>query len=87
MKEVASDVLHTLSTDEAASRGLIPLTLTASVDTVVPVGDGTSKLRYIEWLAVEQQRITQDGDRQAAIVDEGAGQVSLWVDDVVESAH
>jgi hypothetical protein len=87
MKKAASDVLITLSTDEATSRGLVPLTLTASVDTVVPVGDGTCKLRYIEWLAAEQQRITQDGDRQAAIVDEGAGQVSLWVDDVAVSAR
>jgi hypothetical protein len=87
MKRAASDVLITLSTDEATARGLVPLTLTASVDTVVPVGDGTCKLRYIEWLAVEQQRITQGGDRQAAIVDEGAGQVSLWVDDVVVGAR
>jgi len=83
MKEIVPEVLPTLSIDEATTRGLIPLTLTASADTVVPVGDGTCKLRYIEWLAAEQQRITQDGDRQAVIVDEGAGQVSLWVDDIV----
>jgi hypothetical protein len=83
MKEAESEVLTTLSVDEATARGLVPLTLTASVDTVVPVGDGTCKLRYIEWLAAERQRITQDGDRQAVIVTEGAGQVSLWVNDVV----
>jgi hypothetical protein len=87
MREADSDVLNTSSVDEATARGLVPLTLTASADTVVPVGDGTCKLRYIEWLAAEQQRITQDGDRQAVIVDEGAGQVSLWVDDVVVSVR
>lgn len=70
-----------LSIDEATTRGLTPLTVAEPLDTPLRVGDGTYRLRYIEWLTKEQQRIKQAGNRQAEIVDEGEGRVSLWVDD------
>ena len=59
------------------------LTVAESCDTPLPVGNGTCSLPYIEWLTTEQRRITRYGDRQAEIVDEGKGQVALWVDDCV----
>jgi hypothetical protein len=71
-----------LSIEEATTRGLIPLTVAESLDTPLRIGDGTNSLRYIEWLATEQQRITRSRDRQAEIVDEGEGRVSLWVNDI-----
>jgi hypothetical protein len=71
-----------LSIEEATTRGLIPLTVAESLDTPLRIGDGTSSLRYIEWLATEQQRITRSRGRQAEIVDEGEGRVSLWVNDI-----
>lgn len=72
----------TLSIDEAAARGLVPLTVAETIDVSLRVGDGTQSVRYIEWLTTEQQRIKQSGDRQAEIVHEGEGRVSLWVDAV-----
>ena len=81
-KKGKASALSLLSIDEAAARGLIPLNMADSLDKPLCVGDGTCSLRYIEWLAREQQRITQHGDRQAEIVEEGEGRVSLWVDDV-----
>jgi hypothetical protein len=74
--------LSILSIAEATVRGLVPLTVADSLDKPLCIGDGTCSLRYVEWLVRERQRITQHGDRQAEIVDEGKGQVSLWVDDV-----
>jgi hypothetical protein len=71
-----------LSVAEATTRGLMPLTVAEVCDSTLRVGDGKSSMRYIEWLATEQQRITRDGDRQAEIVDEGEGRLALWVDDV-----
>lgn len=82
---MASAIEHdfaTLSVDAACARGLVPLTVAASLDTALRVGDGTHSMRYIEWLTAEQQRIKQDGDRQAEIVNEGKGRVALWVDAV-----
>jgi hypothetical protein len=82
MAGTTQHALPTLSIDEASARGLVPLTVAESLDNSLPVGDGTHSMRYIEWLTTEQQRIKQDGNRQAEIVDEGEGRVSLWVDAV-----
>jgi hypothetical protein len=81
-KKRTSNDLSILSIDEATARGLMPLTVAEACDTPLPVGNGTCSLPYIEWLTTEQRRITRYGDRQAEIVDEGKGQVALWVDDV-----
>jgi hypothetical protein len=82
MAGTAQHALPTLSIDEASARGLVPLTIAENLDSSLPVGDGTHSMRYIEWLTTEQQRIKQDRNRQAEIVDEGEGRVSLWVDAV-----
>jgi hypothetical protein len=68
-----------ITIEQAQARGLSPLTLAQSPDTELPIGDGTSSRRYIEWLATEQERITRYGDRQAEIVKDDKGDVSLWV--------
>jgi hypothetical protein len=81
-KKGTANALSILSIDEATARGLMPLTVAEAVDTPLSVGNGTCSVRYIEWLTTEQRRITRYGDRQAEIVDEGEGQVALWVDDV-----
>jgi hypothetical protein len=81
-KKLTSDALSILSVNEATARGLMPLTVAEASDTPLRVGNGTYSMRYIEWLTTEQQRITRYGDRQAEIVDEGKGQVALWVNDV-----
>jgi hypothetical protein len=81
-KKRTSRDLSILSIDEATARGLMPLTVAEASDTPLCVGNGTCSVRYIEWLTTEQQRITRYGDRQAEIVDEGEGQVALWVDEV-----
>lgn len=70
--------------EQAQALGLSPLTLEQSPDTELRVGDGTSSMRYIDWLVAEQERITWHGDRQAEIVEDGKGHVSLWVDPVGE---
>jgi hypothetical protein len=82
-KKVPTHDRSILSTDEAASRGLNPLTVAQSLETPLPVGDGSRSMRYIEWLTAEQKRIMRSGDRRAEIVDEGEGRVALWVDCVV----
>lgn len=74
--------LEILSIEEARGRGLVPLTMAETLDTPIQVGHSAESIRYIEWLTIEQQRITQSRDRQAAIVDEGQDKVALWVDDV-----
>ena len=71
-----------LSIEEATTRGLVPLTVAEPLDTPLRIGDGTSSIRYIELLATEQHRIMRSRDRQAEIVDEGEGRVSLWVNDI-----
>jgi hypothetical protein len=81
-KKRTSGGLAILSINEATARGLMPLTVAEAVDTPLRVGNGAYSMRYIEWLTTEQQRITRHGDRQAEIVDEGKGQVALWVNDV-----
>lgn len=68
----------------AQAHGLFPLTIAQSPDTQICIGDGASSIRYIEWLATEQERITRHGDRQAEIVEDGKGEVSLWVNPVAE---
>ena len=73
-----------LTVKKAQARGLCPLTMAQSPDTQIRIGDGGSSMRYIEWLATEQERITRYGDRQAEIVEESKGEVSLWVNPVVE---
>ena len=82
-KKYSSSDLAILSINEATARGLMPLTVAEAGDTPLRVGTGAYSMRYIEWLTTEQQRITRHGDRQAEIVDEGKGQVALWVNDVV----
>jgi hypothetical protein len=81
-KQDTLDSASVLSIEEATTRGLIPLTVAEPVDTPLRIGDGSSSIRYIEWLATEQQRITRSRDRQAEIVDEGEGRVSLWVNNI-----
>jgi hypothetical protein len=81
-KKRPSSDLAILSVNEATARGLMPLTVAEAGDTTLRVGNGAYSMRYIEWLTTEQQRITRHGDRQAAIVDEGKGQVALWVNDI-----
>jgi hypothetical protein len=81
-KKNTSNALPILSLNEATARGLMPLTVAEAGDTTLPVGSGASSMRYIEWLTTEQRRITRHGDRLAEIVDEGEGQVALWVDDI-----
>lgn len=83
-KHTSIDLLI-LSKKEATARGLIPLTMAEAFDTPLPVGSGAKSLRYIDWLALEQQRITRAGDRQAEIVVESRKRVALWVDDVVSA--
>ena len=82
-KKCTSSDLSILSLNEATARGLMPLTVAEACNTPLRVGHDRRSVRYIDWLATEQQRITQDGDRQAEIVDEGEGRVSLWVNSVV----
>ena len=81
-KKRTSGAQSILSINEATARGLMPLTVAETGNTPLRVGNGASSVRYIEWLSTEQQRITRHGDRQAEIVDEGKGQVALWVDEV-----
>jgi hypothetical protein len=81
-KQDTLDSAAILSIEEATTRGLIPLTVAEPVDTPLRIGDGSSSMRYIEWLATEQQRITRSRERQAEIVDEGEGRVSLWVNNI-----
>jgi hypothetical protein len=81
-KKPTSSALSILSINEATARGLTPLTVAEAGDTSLPVGNGASSMRYIEWLTTEQRRITRHGDRRAEIVDEGEGQVALWVNDI-----
>jgi hypothetical protein len=76
--------LECLTIKQAQALGLSQLTLTQAPDSELRVGDGASSMRYIDWLAAEQERITWDGDRQAEIVRDGKGGVSLWVDPVAE---
>ena len=71
-----------ITIEKAEISGLSQLTLSQSPDTQLRIGDGASSLRYIEWLTEEQKRITRHGDRQAEIVEDNAGKVSLWVDPV-----
>lgn len=78
------DELTLITVKKAQAHGLFPLTIAQSPDTQICVGDGASSRRYIEWLATEQERITRHGDRQAEIVEDGKGDVSLWVNPVVE---
>jgi hypothetical protein len=81
-KKPTSSALSILSINEATARGLMPLTVAEAGDTTLAVGNGASSMRYIEWLTTEQRRITRHGDRRAEIVDEGEGQVALWVNDI-----
>jgi hypothetical protein len=74
--------LELMTIKQAQARGLSQLTLTQSPDIELQVGDGASSMRYIDWLVAEQERITWDGDRQAEIVQDSKGGVSLWVDPV-----
>jgi len=69
-----------ITIEKAQVLGLAPLTVAQSPDRQLRVGDGASSLPYIEWLATEQERITRHGDRQAQIVEDGKGDVALWVD-------
>jgi hypothetical protein len=85
MAGTTEHALTTLSINEASARGLVPLTVAENLDTPLRVGDGTHSMRYIEWLTAEQQRIKQDRNRQAEIVNEGEGRVALWVDAVAIS--
>jgi hypothetical protein len=73
-----------ITVKKAQAHGLFPLTIAQPPDTHICIGDGASSRRYIEWLATEQERITRHGDRQAEIVEDGKGEVSLWVNPVVE---
>jgi hypothetical protein len=75
--------LEFMTIKQAQALGLSQLTLTQAPDRQLRVGDGASSMRYLDWLAAEQERITWDGDRQAEIVQDGKGGVSLWVDPVV----
>lgn len=76
--------LTTITIEKAQRRGLSPLTIAQSPGTELPIGDGGSSVRYIEWLAAEQERVTRHGDRQAEIVEDRKGDVSLWVSLVVK---
>jgi hypothetical protein len=78
----SSNDLELMTTKQAQALGLSQLTLTQAPDGQLRVGDGASSMSYIDWLAAEQERITWDGDRQAAIVKDGKGGVSLWVNPV-----
>lgn len=69
---------------KAQEHGLSPLTIAQLPDSQICIGDGASSVRYIEWLATEQERITRYGDRQAEIVEDNKGEVSLWVNPVAE---
>ena len=73
-----------ITVKKAEAHGLFPLTIAQSPGTQICIGDGASSVRYIEWLAIEQERITRHGDRQAEIVEDGKGEVSLWVNPVAE---
>jgi hypothetical protein len=72
-----------ITVKRAEGLGLAPLTIAQSPDTQLRVGDGASSIGYLEWLVAEQERITGDGDRQAAIVQNDKGSVALWVDPAV----
>ena len=74
--------LELMTIKQAQALGLSQLTLTQSPEIGLRVGDGASSMRYIDWLVAEQERITWDGDRQAEIVQDSKGGVSLWVDPV-----
>ena len=74
--------LECMTIEQAQALGLSQLTLTQAPERPLRVGDGASSMRYIDWLAAEQERITWDGDRQAEIVQDDTGGVSLWVDPV-----
>jgi hypothetical protein len=74
--------LELMTIKQAQALGLSQLTLAQSPDIELRVGDGASSMRYIDWLVAEQGRITWDGDRQAEIVQDSKGGVSLWVDPV-----
>ena len=39
-------------------------------DLSLHVGDGLRRMRYIDWLMTERERITQSEERQVDIVDE-----------------
>jgi hypothetical protein len=78
------DELALITVQKAQAHGLCPLTIAQAPDTQIRIGDGVSSMRYIEWLATEQERITRHGDRQAEIVEESKGNVSLWVNPVAE---
>lgn len=72
-----------ITVEQAERLGLSPLTLTQSPDIQLRVGDGATSVPYIEWLMAERERIRWDGDRQAEIVEDSNGDVSLWVNLVV----
>ena len=78
----SSNDLEFMTITQAQALGLSQLTLTQAPERSLRVGDGASSMRYIDWLAAEQERITLDGDRQAEIVQDDKGDVSLWVDPV-----
>ncbi len=68
-----------LSIDEARACGFAPLTVAALPNLSLHVDGGARRIRYLDWLMTEQERITQSEERHADIVDEGNGRVSLWV--------
>jgi hypothetical protein len=72
-----------ITVEQAERLGLSPLTLAQSPDIQLRVGDGATSVPYIEWLMAERERIRWDGDRQAEIVEDSNGDVSLWVNLVV----
>ena len=71
-----------ITVEKAQMSGLAQLTRAQTPDTQLRIGDGASSLSYIEWLTEEQKRITRHGDRQAEIVEDNTGKVSLWVNPV-----
>jgi len=81
MQDQVND-LQIITIKQAQTRGLTPLTLVQSPDAPLRVGDGASSMRYLDWLAAEQERITWQGDRQAEIVQHDKDKVSLWVNPV-----
>ena len=78
IQENASNDVIILSIDEARARGLAPRTVAGLPDLSLHVGDGSRRMRYIDWLMTEREHIIQSEECQADIVDEGNGCMALW---------